>query len=176
MIIEKTIDFNILRQRIEQMQAEKRRQDILDLLDGQSFAVFEDGRFGDPMSHMMAHDYEAETKESWMRTLRETFADHHDKVRVAAFTQEWAGLDKESRQKLVDENSNLFHPARASWLKGLSSTDCEILQLIEPWQVYYHLSSDEPIVGLQLFQEAEMATQGIDADLPSPAPSFAKAA
>lgn len=176
-IVKKTINFEQLRMRIEQMQTEKRRQEILDLLDGQRFAVFEDGRWGDPMSHMMTHDYEAESKQNWMRTLRETFADHHDRVRVCEFVQGWAGLDKDSRQQLVDENSNLFHPARANWLRNLSDTDCEILQLLpEPWQVYFHLSSDEPIVRVQLFQEAGMAAEGFDADLPSPAPSFAKAA
>lgn len=156
-----------LRERILNMQAERQRQEVLDILDGYRFGVYLDGRFGDPMSHAGAmFDDDAELRERWCRMLKDTFADHHDLVRVCVFTQGWAALDKNSRIQLVEENSNLFHPARASWLKGLSDSECDVLQASEPWAVYYHLTSEDPIHGVRHL--SEMGEYHSDLALPSP--------
>jgi hypothetical protein len=159
-----------VRNRILRQQEEDR---ILGLLGGYPFAIsMPDGRLVDPF----ALRGEEMMKAAWMEQMRETFGDFADRRRVADFVKEWAGLDQDHRHELIDENANLFKPARVRWLKSLTDSECEYLQECESWEVFGHLSGrHDPIHGVrEIWQtEQEFHTEG---ESMSPAPTLSMAA
>ncbi|MBK3745805.1 hypothetical protein G3A39_42365 [Paraburkholderia aspalathi] len=161
-----------LQERIQKWQADKHVQELLDLIREDKFSIFD--RNGDSIDPQNIN-WEEMTRELMIARLEETFADFHDRMRVSEFAQGFAGLDQDSRLKLVEENASLFAPARARWLSALTDEECQHLQAIEPWQVFYHLTdSNSPILGVRDIYQTENAHSA--KAVYSPAPKFARAA
>lgn len=158
---------DIVRERILRAREEEMRRQVVQTLEDAPFAVRNSyGRWVDPLRL----DHEGLTKQQWKAMLKETFADFHDRQRVAEFVRGWASLDQDARNDIVDENADRFVPGRVRWLHALSDRECEHLKSSEPWEVFHHLSSNEPIFGVREVNETEMDYA------PAPRPSFARAA
>lgn len=102
---------------------------------------------------------------SWHRSQNQMFADHHDRVAVSQFVQDWACLDKLSRVQFLAKNVDNFDGNHGLWLVALNDKECEILQKADPRDVYNHLAGTDAIEGVRDLFDAKrdiLQKHGID--------------
>jgi hypothetical protein len=156
---------DIVRNRI----LDREEENVLDLLGGLRFGFEIDGQWYDPWQ------LTEEQRLAWMQQVYDAMSDIREEGRLVDFTQKWAGLDKEHRDHLLDQNSHLFARSRANAMKSMSDADCAWLADADNWQVVDFLTDNGPGFAPRMpVDGAMLANRG--AEMRAPAPSLAMAA
>jgi hypothetical protein len=147
----------------------REEENALDLLGGLRFGFEIDGQWCDPWQ------LTEEERLAWMQQVYDAMSDIREEGRLIDFTKSWAGLDKEHRDHLLDENSGLFARSRIDAMKSMSDADCAWLRGAENWQVADFLTDNGPGFAPRMPVDGDMfASRG--AEMRAPAPTMAMAA
>ncbi|MCH6206657.1 hypothetical protein L3V16_22820 [Brucella ciceri] len=168
---------NEIDRRLEEFMREYGLFYLSDELDTVVFYNKQTGAMLNPLHDMPAR---GEAYVEWLRSQNQMFADHHDRVAVSQFVQDWACLDKLSRVQFLAKNVDNFDGNHGLWLVALDDSECAILQKAEPVDVYNHLSGTDCIEGVRNLFDAKrdiLQKHGVDVgevyqhgSVPSPAP------
>ncbi|MHA6643778.1 hypothetical protein [Mesorhizobium sp. A623] len=138
--MEKTAS-EIMMETLRQRILDQYEEDALLRLGGRRFGIEIEGTTRDPW------ELTADERLAWIQTVHEAMTTIREDARLVSFTRSWAGLDKEHRDHLLDENSHLFAKSRLTDMKAMTEDECAWIKGADSWEVADFLTDNGPIYG-----------------------------